>query len=152
MARIGPRRKADELLPVLRAIRVVSTRWRAFLVGAMVAVCPVVAWAVALAFHKAPEWIVFAQWIAPAVGSMLCAYLAPSRNVLLAALVAVPSAVAALVLNWLYEVTGSGADFPGVAGNLLLFGWMLMWDGVLCVGGGVVGARLSRRKYGSTGV
>lgn len=59
---------------------------------------------------------------------------------------AIPAAVLAGSLNFIYEALGHAVDFPGIHATLILIVVTLPWDIFLCVVGSFAGYFLTRTR------
>jgi hypothetical protein len=94
------------------------------------------------------KWLLLVLQLSPVVSGFIVAYLAPRRKLLLGTSMAIPATVLVVLFNVSYEALGNAVDFSGAQGALILFTITLLYSGIACGLGSLVGGLISRRLVG----
>jgi phosphoglycerol transferase MdoB-like AlkP superfamily enzyme len=122
---------------------------KALMVGFGVLLAAYALWFITLQNSQYSELKVLILWVSPFVAAIVSAFLAPKRKFMLGISMAFPAAILAVGLNYVYQVQGNPVDLPGGSGALILFTTTMIYSGILCGVGAVIGQALSDRSIRS---
>jgi len=118
------------------------------MVGLGVLLAAYALWFILLQNSQYSELNVIILWASPFVAAIVSAFLAPKRNFLLGISMAFPAAIFTVVLNFVYQMQGNPVDFAGSRGALILFTTTMIYSGILCGVGAVIGQAISMKLKG----
>lgn len=118
---------------------------KAFLSG--VIVVAIVSWLSLWGMDTFENWYIGLLSLAsPLIGAFITSAMARSRKLILAILLAVPSAIILGIENSIWQLLGKGSDFPGYKGFVTLVGLQLITAIILCSIGGLLGLLVSKKS------
>ncbi len=123
---------------------------RAWLWGLGILLILTGAWLIALQAEVFSAVLLLGVQISPFVAAVAAAYLAPQKKVIIAVSMAIPATVITVAVTVTYQLLGHPVDFPGLKGGKILFVITLLYSGLLCFFGGVLGRFMANRKHGSS--
>jgi hypothetical protein len=124
---------------------------KALVVGVGLLIAAYGLWFATLQNEQFSEINVLILWVSPFIAAFVSAYLAPRNKLLLGISMALPTAILSVALNYLHQAQGNSVDFPGSRGAMILFMTTLLYSGILCSIGAVIGRALSNKKENTEG-
>lgn len=123
---------------------------KALVVGAGLLMAASGLWSATLQNEQFSEFNVIILWSSPFIAAFVSAYPAPNNKLLLGISMALPTAFLSVALNYFYQAQGNSVDFPGSRGAMILFMATILYGGIPCSIGAVIGRALSNKKMENT--
>ena len=120
------------------------TMTKAYVIGVVILIAAYLLWFITLQTSQYSELMTVVLWASPFLAALASAFLTQRKKIMLGISMALPSAVLVVVLNFVYQAQGNSVDFSGSRGALILFMTTLIYSGVLCGVGAIVGSVLSK--------
>ena len=119
---------------------------KAWLFGFSIAAVAQGLWLASLLANIYLEPLFVLLWVSPFAAALAAAYHAPQKGMLMGTSMALVVAALTLLVNTLFQLTGTAVDFPGARGGWILFVVTLVYSVVVAALGAAAGQWLARRR------